>query len=604
MPINLFGETIPEVQPKRKRHVQTGPAPSAYQQAILDFQRNGTGHCCVEATAGSGKTTLLTMLLGDLPTEERNSSVFIAFNVHIAQEIAKKLPQVKVRTVHKNGLALLNKHLKGIDPEYRILVDEDGRKMDRIIRWWLDSHGRHRGTQYEELVTSQKSLVEMVQLTLSNPLDWKVLDNAVRKFGVVLEDREKQYGAIPLILQWALHGLPEKDHHGKDWAAIPSHGNESHISFTEMIYLPIALDILPYQYRHVFADEAQDFSSCQRENVFRMVDPSGRLFYVADPRQAIYGFAYSEVDSVEQITKLTNATSLPLAVCYRCPVSHVSLAKAIVPTIEPAPGKEEGKIEHVSYRQAIKQVKPGDMIICRCTAPLVSMCIDIWKEDKPAVVRGQEPSDKYLKLLSQIQDIHGWTGDMQHFPEFLSRLRSAQANMLISKGANTSQIQSSSDRFDVLESIYESRKDRLPDLSSLKLLVRNVFDQKQDGREKVMLSTIHKAKGLEANSVYILRYDLIPHPMSSGSPELAAQESNLQYIALTRAKKELYFIDSSTSLSPDSPAELDLLRDAISRAEGKLSPSLLAPARKALNGKPSDMLRHVEAIERVLAFSV
>jgi superfamily I DNA/RNA helicase len=54
-----------------------------------------------------------------------------------------------------------------------------------------------------------------------------------------------------------------------------------------------------------------------------------------------------------------------------------------------------------------------------------------------------------------------------------------------------------------------------------------------DSRTGPTFSTIHKAKGLEASSVYILRPDLMPSPWAQGEDE-RRQEDNLTYVAITR----------------------------------------------------------------------
>jgi superfamily I DNA/RNA helicase len=62
-----------------------------------------------------------------------------------------------------------------------------------------------------------------------------------------------------------------------------------------------------------------------------------------------------------------------------------------------------------------------------------------------------------------------------------------------------------------------------------------------DDKSAVTLSTVHKAKGLEADNVYILRPELMPHPMAK-TPEAIAQESNIEYVAVTRTKNKLVFV--------------------------------------------------------------
>ena len=69
--------------------------------------------------------------------------------------------------------------------------------------------------------------------------------------------------------------------------------------------------------------------------------------------------------------------------------------------------------------------------------------------------------------------------------------------------------------------------------------VQNLFKVKD---KAPMLCTIHKAKGLESDVVYILNENLIPSKFAT-SPEQLRQEQNLKYVARSRAKKELYYLN-------------------------------------------------------------
>ena len=57
-----------------------------------------------------------------------------------------------------------------------------------------------------------------------------------------------------------------------------------------------------------------------------------------------------------------------------------------------------------------------------------------------------------------------------------------------------------------------------------------------------MLTTVHKAKGLEADNVYILEPSLLPSKFAVKEWEIKA-EQHLVYVAYTRAKKTLNFIE-------------------------------------------------------------
>jgi superfamily I DNA/RNA helicase len=58
----------------------------------------------------------------------------------------------------------------------------------------------------------------------------------------------------------------------------------------------------------------------------------------------------------------------------------------------------------------------------------------------------------------------------------------------------------------------------------------------------VTLSSVHRAKGTEADSVYIIRPDLMPHPMAKTAWQ-REQEMNLKYVAITRAKRLLTIVN-------------------------------------------------------------
>jgi superfamily I DNA/RNA helicase len=56
-----------------------------------------------------------------------------------------------------------------------------------------------------------------------------------------------------------------------------------------------------------------------------------------------------------------------------------------------------------------------------------------------------------------------------------------------------------------------------------------------------MLSTIHKAKGLENDRIFFLCPELIPSKYAT-QPWQYEQEANLKYVAITRAKQELIYV--------------------------------------------------------------
>ena len=79
--------------------------------------------------------------------------------------------------------------------------------------------------------------------------------------------------------------------------------------------------------------------------------------------------------------------------------------------------------------------------------------------------------------------------------------------------------------------------DNVTNIEDLKYKIQEIFSDKKEG---IVCSSVHKAKGLEADNVFILNYHLMPHPMAE-TPEEIQQEMNIKYVAITRAKKNLYY---------------------------------------------------------------
>ena len=95
------------------------------------------------------------------------------------------------------------------------------------------------------------------------------------------------------------------------------------------------------------------------------------------------------------------------------------------------------------------------------------------------------------------------------------------------------QIQTLEDKVECL-SIFVAKADTVQQIHDE---IKKVFDV---SRGKIKLSTVHKAKGLEADNVYILATNRMPHPRGG------AEENNICYVAITRAKK----IYTTVAISP------------------------------------------------------
>jgi DNA helicase-2/ATP-dependent DNA helicase PcrA len=75
-------------------------------------------------------------------------------------------------------------------------------------------------------------------------------------------------------------------------------------------------------------------------------------------------------------------------------------------------------------------------------------------------------------------------------------------------------------------------------------------NQAQSGQDAVQLMTVHAAKGLEFDAVFItgLEEGLFPHDNSSASAQALEEERRLMYVAITRARQRLYLSFAQTRM--------------------------------------------------------
>jgi DNA helicase-2/ATP-dependent DNA helicase PcrA len=74
--------------------------------------------------------------------------------------------------------------------------------------------------------------------------------------------------------------------------------------------------------------------------------------------------------------------------------------------------------------------------------------------------------------------------------------------------------------------------------------------QAQDGQDALQLMTVHSAKGLEFDAVFItgLEEGLFPHENSAKERDGLEEERRLMYVAITRARKRLYLSCAQTRM--------------------------------------------------------
>ncbi|MDQ2905443.1 MAG: ATP-dependent helicase [Chloroflexota bacterium] len=551
--------------------------PSVYQQAIFDWIEHGSGNALVSAVAGSGKTSTLIEGAKRLRT---TNACFVAFNRVIAEEIVTRLETIgslmQASTIHSLGKRCLG--------HTRI----DGSKYLKLCRHYVKAHPIATSTS----ATSLRMLVNFAQLTLTTPTE-DGLRHLVLHYG--LEEIEKIMLSDPALWAFLWQSVEVIIEEGKE-----QYQRERVIDFNDMIYLPTVLGLSTPQYDWLFIDECQDLNRAQLELVLSCQAPGGRLLFVGDAAQSLYGFAAADTESIATIIDRTQATVLPLSICYRCPASHVALAQQVHPGIEPSPTAQPGEIAIVSQSMFLLQAQPGDVVLGRCTAPLVNLCLKALQQGIRAKVRGRDIGAGILDIVERLQQAKGF--QFATFLEHLEAYQQAQLSILAAKSDNELAIASFFDKVETVEALYQAYRNHAEmqhaeaALAGLQAYVSDFFSD-EDGRQYLLFSTIHKAKGLEFDTVYVLP-DKVPHPLAK-KPWQREQELNAEYVLLTRAKKSLYFIGrliSNLHLPEDAPVPVVERAPEVAPAlalgmDTQISPCPEAPAPVTLLTEGTDHSR-------------
>lgn len=497
---------------------------SHYQTDFFDALRSGRSNIVLNAVAGSGKTT--TLVEASRVISEPRSMVFLAFNKHIAAELQRRMPDVDCRTIHSLGYDACRRAGRSKSPQ---LSKNKGRVVFDTL---MTDDWRRCGSQLKDVLGKREPndfrydvlrLSGLIRLTLTDPDDTREIGFIAGHYGV--EDYEG------LAIECAGECVRRGD---KLWE------ESGLLDFDDMLWLPYRFGYSTRTYKTVLVDELQDLSAAQLYIAMSALGYQGRFVGVGDPHQAIQGFAGADADSFYSAMKMTGATEMPLSICYRCPQMHINMARQFVEQIEAAPDAEPGEVLEVGDGEFMDIYTPerGDLIVCRTNAPLVRNALRLIARGVQARVRGNDISEGLVKLVKRIG---GYMRSDQPFTgEFSLALESAQDDAIIrlkGKPDSEGQIQRTRDQFECVRVIFESSK-----VNSLADLQVDIADLFADDSDAVWLSSIHRAKGLEAENVYILNPDKMEIQYPTQQDWQIQQERNVHYVGLTRSKRAMYMV--------------------------------------------------------------
>ncbi len=489
-----------------------------YQARVPEVLRESAQHILVDAKAGSGKSTTLGYSLTKLESH-LGKTCALAFGSKDAERFQELLPSsIDARTTHSFGFAAIRSKWPRIRKAnlgkpcqlLDIVVGQENHKMRDWVTSLVDK------AKCDAIPPKSGQLPRVVKsYSLQNEIPEEHLRQVIKHADRILE----------LSLDVKTHGVDRND----------------------MIWLPAILDDIELEkFDTIGLDEVQDFNRAQLIIVEKLIALGARIIAVGDPFQSLYLFRGARPDAFDHIRRLLENTKcgvveLPMPICYRCSRAVIAAAQRLVPEIKARPGAPLGLVSsEMDIASMLELVSPGDAIVCRTNAPGIKVARYLAEQGIEFSIRG---GDKEARtLINLVTTLAYETGPRT---EDLAELSARLDDYLEEKkqrkvtGYWMSEYE---DKVDVIRLIGI----QCMTVKELTKAIRKLFTPKADETTCVIISTIHRMKGGQAQRIFHIDPHRLPHPKAKTDEE-KAQERNAEYVLITRAKQDVYSVQGKVA---------------------------------------------------------
>lgn len=480
---------------------------SPQQIAFFKDMASGSGHTVLDARAGCGKTTTILEGVNYVP-ESFRQVLFVAFNKVIAEELKSRIknPRASARTLHSLGNGIVFKKWG------RVQIDEKRGQKLALRASGLKNPPSGLVPAIAKLASLGKNVAPFASVAQ--------LVEIASDFGLDGDLEDVQWASRHEV--WNTEMLASTAAQAMQLAT----ERDGFIDYDDMIFLPVRMKWMRPQFDMVLVDECQDMNATQILLARGVCRPNGRIIVVGDPHQAIYAFRGADSGSMSRLEGELGAKKLGLTTTYRCPKKIVEIAQGIVPDFQAAPEAPEGVVRHLSSTHVIDEAKPGNFILSRKNAPLAAFCLALLRMGKRAVIRGRDIGRTLIRIVEKFEAV-----TIVELIERLGEWEKATIDNLVAEEADDSKIEMVQDQAATIRNLCEG----LVSVGELRDRLDSLFSENNISTA-IVCSSVHKAKGLEADTVYLLADTLYPRGRTG------EEERNIHYVAVTRAKKELVLV--------------------------------------------------------------
>jgi DNA helicase II / ATP-dependent DNA helicase PcrA len=205
---------------------------------------------------------------------------------------------------------------------------------------------------------------------------------------------------------------------------------------------------------------------------------------------------------------------------------------------ESHPSAPEGAVENLGLYEASHFTK-GSAILCRNTAPLVAFAYSLLQRDVPCRILGKDIGASLITIIKKLR--------ATNLEDLQERLKTWEAREVDRCHRDDRSPEPVYDKCECIRYFISSLDEESQSVSDLVAKIELMFTDATNGESssRVTLSTIHKAKGLEYPTVFLLNWHLLPSRFAQQEWQ-QVQERNLQYVAITRSKNKLIYINSES----------------------------------------------------------
>jgi DNA helicase II / ATP-dependent DNA helicase PcrA len=267
-------------------------------------------------------------------------------------------------------------------------------------------------------------------------------------------------------------------------------------------------DSIRWRTRHLFVDEMQDVNPAQFRLLTAMLADEPDLFVVGDPNQSVYGFNGADPTLLNRLPEILHGTAvIRLDENHRCTPQVVAVATAVLND-----GVTSGTAAEVALPRTTRVDGPVPKIVSHASEDDEAMWVA--SQVKMSRTPGRQWSSIAVltRTNAQLATVQAAL-DKARVPNLIAGADLGPASDLRGDGERR--------RFD--GDADERRRDDPGD------------------RDRVVLTTFHRAKGLQWPTVIVLGLGAGLMPIASAqTPAAVEEERRLLYVALTRSEEELW----------------------------------------------------------------